>query len=105
MCSSDLDRLVGSSGSFDTLRAMHFRDGIGESNQSLHADLPLDGFQTIHQWLIRSALADRLKHPAIPSIRALVNLVSYAIRPAKISACEVNAIRAAALVKHPFRIA
>jgi exopolyphosphatase/guanosine-5'-triphosphate,3'-diphosphate pyrophosphatase len=65
-----VERLIGSSGSFDTLRSMHFRDGIGETIASLYADIPLAGFQTIHQWLLKSSLADRAKHPAIPSIRA-----------------------------------
>lgn len=63
-------RLVGSSGSFDTLRALHFRDSIGGTNPSLHADIPLEAFKSIHQWLLRSSMAERVKHPAIPSIRA-----------------------------------
>ena len=63
-------RLVGSSGSFDTLRVLHFRDAIGDALAELHADIPLPAFQSIHQWLLRSSLADRMKHPAIPSIRA-----------------------------------
>jgi exopolyphosphatase/guanosine-5'-triphosphate,3'-diphosphate pyrophosphatase len=65
-----VDRLVGSSGSFDTLKALHFRDALGETITSLHTDIPLSAFQTIHQWLLRTSLAERLKHPAIPSIRA-----------------------------------
>jgi exopolyphosphatase/guanosine-5'-triphosphate,3'-diphosphate pyrophosphatase len=63
-------RLIGSSGSFDTLRSLHYRDTIGDAVTELYADIPLDAFQSIHRWLLRSALADRLKHPAIPSIRA-----------------------------------
>ena len=63
-------RLVGSSGSFDTLRALHYRDSMGETIASLHADIPLEAFQSIHQWLLRSSMAERVKHPAIPSIRA-----------------------------------
>jgi exopolyphosphatase/guanosine-5'-triphosphate,3'-diphosphate pyrophosphatase len=65
-----VDRLVGSSGSFDTLRSMHFRDSLGDAIPELHADIPLSGFQSIHQWLLKSSLSDRAKHPAIPSIRA-----------------------------------
>ena len=65
-----VSRLVGSSGSFDTLRALHFRDAIADAVTELHADIPLDAFQAIHQWLLKSSLADRVKHPAIPSIRA-----------------------------------
>ena len=64
------ERLVGSSGSFDTLRSLHYRDTIGGALTDLHADIPLEAFQTIHRWLLQSTLADRLKHPAIPSIRA-----------------------------------
>ena len=66
----EVSRLVGSSGSFDTLRALHFRDAIADAMQALHADIPLAAFQSIHQWLLKSSLADRVKHPAIPSIRA-----------------------------------
>ncbi len=65
-----VSRLVGSSGSFDTLRALHFRDAIADAMPALHADIPLTAFQSIHQWLLKSSLADRVKHPAIPSIRA-----------------------------------
>ncbi|MFN5620924.1 MAG: hypothetical protein ACK478_06460 [Flavobacteriales bacterium] len=63
-------RLIGSSGSFDTLRAMHYRDALAEQLSSLHADIPLKGFHQIHHWLLGSSLVDRLKHTAIPSIRA-----------------------------------
>jgi exopolyphosphatase/guanosine-5'-triphosphate,3'-diphosphate pyrophosphatase len=63
-------RLIGSSGSFDTLRALHFRDALGDALPELYADIPLAAFQSIHQWLLKSSLADRMKHPAIPSIRA-----------------------------------
>jgi exopolyphosphatase/guanosine-5'-triphosphate,3'-diphosphate pyrophosphatase len=65
-----VERLIGSSGSFDTLKAMHYRNALGESITELHTDIPLSGFQSIHQWLMRSSLAERAKHPAIPSIRA-----------------------------------
>ena len=65
-----VDRLVGSSGSFDTLRAMHFRDALGDAMPELYADIPLSAFQSMHQWLLKSSLSDRVKHPAIPSIRA-----------------------------------
>jgi len=68
--SYNVTRLVGSSGSFDTIKAMHYRDSIGETITDLHTDIPLAGFQTIYQWLVKSSLADRAKHPAIPSIRA-----------------------------------
>lgn len=63
-------RLIGSSGSFDTLRAMHFRDALAEQLSSLHAEIPIKGFHQIHHWLLGSSLTDRLKHAAIPSIRA-----------------------------------
>ncbi len=63
-------RLIGSSGSFDTLRAMHFRDAIANAQSALHMEIPLKGFHQIHHWLLSSSLSDRMKHPAIPSIRA-----------------------------------
>lgn len=62
--------LIGSSGSFDTLRAMHYRDTLGETIGSLHVDIPLNGFRSIHTWLLKSSLSERAKHPAIPSLRA-----------------------------------
>ena len=67
--SYSVTRLVGSSGSFDTIKAMHYRDSIGETITALHTDIPLSGFQTIYQWLLKSSMSDRAKHPAIPSIR------------------------------------
>jgi exopolyphosphatase/guanosine-5'-triphosphate,3'-diphosphate pyrophosphatase len=63
-------RLIGSSGSFDTLRAMQYRDGLAEQINSLHAEIPMKGFHQIHHWLLASSMADRLKHSAIPNIRA-----------------------------------
>jgi exopolyphosphatase/guanosine-5'-triphosphate,3'-diphosphate pyrophosphatase len=63
-------RLIGSSGSFDTLRAMHYRDGRVEQLNSLHAEIPMKGFHQIHHWLLGSSMSDRLKHAAIPNIRA-----------------------------------
>jgi hypothetical protein len=49
---------------------MHFRDALGDAMPELHADIPLQAFQSMHQWLLKSSLSDRVKHPAIPSIRA-----------------------------------
>jgi exopolyphosphatase/guanosine-5'-triphosphate,3'-diphosphate pyrophosphatase len=63
-------RLIGSSGSFDTLRAMHYRDGRTEQLSALHAEIPMKGFHQIHHWLLGSSMSDRLKHTAIPNIRA-----------------------------------
>lgn len=63
-------RLIGSSGSFDTLRAMHYRDALAETTAYLHTEIPIKGFHAIHHWLLKSSLADRLKHSAIPNIRA-----------------------------------
>lgn len=75
-------RLVGSSGSFDTLLAMH----LHQSGQDLHApapvnNLPMQGFPKLHAWLMQSSLEERLKHPAIPSIRAeYMPLSSYLVK-------------------------
>ena len=63
-------QLIGSSGSFDTLRAMHFRDGLAEQLNSLHTEIPMKGFHQIHHWLLGSSMSDRIKHTAIPNIRA-----------------------------------
>lgn len=67
-----VNRLIGSSGSFDTLRAMHYRDALANSitADALFIDIPLKGFHHLHHWLLGSSLADRLKHAAIPSLRA-----------------------------------
>jgi exopolyphosphatase / guanosine-5'-triphosphate,3'-diphosphate pyrophosphatase len=75
-------RLVGSSGSFDTLLAMH----LHQSGQDMHApeafnQLPIAGFPKMHAWLMQSSLEERLKHPAIPSIRAeYMPLSSYLVK-------------------------
>jgi|LakMenEpi03Aug12_release.lakeMendotaPanAssembly.Ray.scaffolds.fasta_scaffold230699_1 exopolyphosphatase/guanosine-5'-triphosphate,3'-diphosphate pyrophosphatase len=64
-------RLIGASGSFDTMLTMHLHklkkqdEGFGK-----HTMIPLASFNEIHGWLLRSSLDERIKHPAIPGIRA-----------------------------------
>lgn len=63
--------LYGCSGSFDTLLSLYLHN----SRQNIHApevvnDIPLKQFPAVHSWLMNSTMEDRLKHPAIPSIRA-----------------------------------
>lgn len=63
--------LIGSSGSFDTLVSMHYhQSGIDRSQIGLSNELPLNSFRSIHRWLMTSTTEERLKHPAIPSMRA-----------------------------------
>jgi len=65
--------LVGSSGSFDTLLDL-FRHAAREVDITQKPDvineIPLSAYPAIHAWLIGSTLAERLRHTAIPPIRA-----------------------------------
>lgn len=63
--------LFGCSGSFDTLLSLYLHN----AKQNIHApgivnDIPVESFPSVYRWLIGSSMEDRLKHPAIPSIRA-----------------------------------
>jgi exopolyphosphatase / guanosine-5'-triphosphate,3'-diphosphate pyrophosphatase len=66
-----VERLIGSSGSFDTLLSIYhyIKKNIGVVEE-LHSVIPLGEFKSMHNWLIKSSLDERLKHPAIPGIRA-----------------------------------
>ena len=65
--------LIGSSGSFDTLLDL-FRHAAEDVDISLKPDvcneIPLSAFPAIVDWLVNSSLNERLKHAAIPAIRA-----------------------------------
>ncbi len=64
-------RLIGASGSFDTLLSMyHNKLKNHEVVYELHSVIPLSSFSEIHGWLLKSSLDERMKHPAIPGIRA-----------------------------------
>lgn len=64
-------KLVGSSGSFDTV--LELCQGLHKGHvfqPGLSNDIPLSAFQEIYAWLMKSTYEQRLKHPAIPAIRA-----------------------------------
>ncbi|MBX7053033.1 MAG: hypothetical protein K1X54_13435 [Flavobacteriales bacterium] len=64
-------RLIGSSGSFDTMLEMyHFQSGKEGVEETLFREIPINAFKKMHQWLMKSSLEERLNHKAIPGIRA-----------------------------------
>jgi exopolyphosphatase / guanosine-5'-triphosphate,3'-diphosphate pyrophosphatase len=76
--------LIGSSGSFDTLLDL-FRHAAQDVNldvpPGISNDIPLSAFPAIHAWLMGSTYDERLRHPAIPQIRAeLMPVSSYMIK-------------------------
>lgn len=76
-------RLVGTSGSFDTLFSLFLfgRKKESASTSSLLNEIPLTALPSIHAWLAGSSLDERLKHPAIPAIRAqYMPLASFFIK-------------------------
>lgn len=79
----DVSTLIGSSGSFDTLLELYHGTLKGhEMKTGLSNEIPMHAFPDIYAWLIKSTYEQRLKHPAIPSIRAefmpvAVFLVNY----------------------------
>jgi len=63
--------LIGSSGSFDTLLELYHGTLKGdEIKTELSNDISLKSFQDVYAWLLKSTFEQRLKHPAIPAIRA-----------------------------------
>jgi exopolyphosphatase/guanosine-5'-triphosphate,3'-diphosphate pyrophosphatase len=75
--------IVGSSGSFDTLTAMYQYNSkqLNTAHFELCNEIPMDAFPSIHQWLMGSTYAERLKHKAIPSVRAeYMPLASYMVK-------------------------
>lgn len=78
----DVKRLIGSSGSFDTVLMMHLHKIKQETEgQLLHSDIPLRAFHDIHNWLVQSTMEQRLQHPVIPGMRAeYMPLASYLIK-------------------------
>ena len=64
-------KLIGSSGSFDTLLMLyHHQIKKDPAEIQLHNEIPINQFNDIHRWLLNSTYAERLKNPMIPSIRA-----------------------------------
>ena len=77
----DVRRLVGSSGSFDTLFELYV-EGTHQKGieQGLSNEIPMETFPGIHAWLMGSSFEERMKHPVIPSIRAeYMPLASYLV--------------------------
>ncbi|MFN8776280.1 MAG: hypothetical protein ACK5XV_05870 [Flavobacteriales bacterium] len=76
--------LVGSSGSFDTLLDLfrHAAEDVDTSQKpGLCNDIPLSAFPAIHAWLMGSTTDERLRHPAIPAVRAeLMPISSLLVR-------------------------
>ncbi|MCC6600883.1 MAG: phosphatase [Crocinitomicaceae bacterium] len=77
-------RLIGSSGSFDTMFALYRHYAPSDEttrSPSPSNDIPLSSFPVIHSWLMGSTFEERLKHPSIPAIRAeYMPLASYLIK-------------------------
>ena len=64
-------QLIGASGSFDTLLDIFYTSsGEKHAHRGHQQEIPLSAFPAIHLWLMGSTLNERLKHPAIPGIRA-----------------------------------
>lgn len=76
--------LVGSSGSFDTLLDLfrHAAQDVDLSRKPDHLnEIPLSAFPAIYAWLMGSTYQERLRHSAIPSIRAeLMPLSVYMVK-------------------------
>lgn len=76
-------KIVGSSGSFDTLYAIYKHGDKQKQNEPfmLLNEIPIGAFPNMHAWLMGSTFEERLKHPAIPSIRAeYMPLASYLVK-------------------------
>jgi exopolyphosphatase/guanosine-5'-triphosphate,3'-diphosphate pyrophosphatase len=80
--STACQRLVGSSGSFDTLLALHRHQAKLESQApGPNNEIPMKAFPSVHTMLMGSTFEERLKHPCIPSVRAeYMPLSSYLVK-------------------------
>jgi exopolyphosphatase/guanosine-5'-triphosphate,3'-diphosphate pyrophosphatase len=64
-------KLVGASGSFDTLVSMYHSSGDQPKRKKHEANaIPLDAFNTLHQQLLQSSLEERLAMPGMLPMRA-----------------------------------
>jgi len=78
---NDIQTLVGSSGSFDTLYDFFLTETKSESSSKNLHEIPFSYFPQIHQWLMSSTLEERLAHPAIPTLRAeYMQISSYLVK-------------------------
>ncbi len=64
-------RLVGASGSFDTLLELYFYTTKKEKVwlQHLAQEIPMESFASLYLFMMGSTYEERLKHPAIPNLR------------------------------------
>lgn len=64
-------RLVGASGSFDTLLELYYYTKKKEKIWLQHEaqEIPMDSFASIYLFMMGSTYEERLKHPAIPNLR------------------------------------
>lgn len=64
-------RLVGASGSFDTLLELYYYTSKKEKVWLQHQaqEIPITSFASIYMFMMGSSYEDRLKHPAIPNLR------------------------------------
>lgn len=73
--------MIGSSGSFDTMLALYRHQARIETPAAAANEIPLSALPAIHAWLSGSTLEERMKHPAIPPIRAeFMPLASFLIK-------------------------
>ncbi len=65
------ERLVGASGSFDTLLELYYYTNKKDKVWLNHVaqEIPIDAFASIYMFMMGSSYEDRLKHPAIPNLR------------------------------------
>lgn len=78
-----ISQMIGSSGSFDTIYALykHSSPALRDTPFALLNEIPVSYFPTMHLWLMNTTYNERLKHPAIPSIRAeYIPLASYMVK-------------------------
>lgn len=67
----EIDKLVGSSGSFDTLLELYLHgQGISTATIGLSNEILLSAFPYMYEWIVTSTFRQRLVHPVIPAIRA-----------------------------------
>jgi exopolyphosphatase/guanosine-5'-triphosphate,3'-diphosphate pyrophosphatase len=62
-------RLIGSSGSFDTFRSLLANEGVIPSTKQSYAEIPLSGYNSLHQTLLKSTRAERAAMKGMESIR------------------------------------
>ncbi len=63
-------RLIGSSGSFDTLLELYLYSDNAHAPMEKSNIISLSAIPSIYQWVCNSTFNQRLKHPVIPAIRA-----------------------------------